>query len=171
MVTSAGVLLIPKDFQDSDRKYQCILFRRLCLSTFTLSSTSRHIWIITNNFIALTSFKVPLSDDPISKWLRTPMSVRNALESGTLSHALPSYRHHVFLPNVPKGFHIFNLLHYRDPRCGANSKPSANTKVRKIKRMFSAQAYIFWVLWHSQVNPFMELNSSPFVAPQEISKL
>jgi len=131
----------------------------------------RHIWIITDICIVLISFKLPLSDDPISKWLRAPMSVRNALESGTLSRVLPSYRHHLFLPNVPKRFHIFTLLHFRDPRCGANSKTSGKTKVRKIKRTFSAQAYIFWVLWHSQVNPFMEPNSPPFVAPQEISKL
>jgi hypothetical protein len=39
---------------------------------------SRHVWIITNICIVLTSFKVPLSDDPISKRLRALMSVRNA---------------------------------------------------------------------------------------------
>jgi len=59
--------------------------------------------------------------------------------------AMPS--EHLFLPNVPKGFHILTLLHSRDPRCGTNSeKTSGKTRLRKLKRTISAQAYMFWTL-------------------------
>jgi len=89
MATAADVLLIPNRCKGSDTKYQCILFRRLCPSSCTLSLTSRHIWTITNICMVLTSFKVPLTDGLISKWLHTCPDVGE--ESGTLSRALPCH--------------------------------------------------------------------------------